>query len=1127
MPILDSQPISSKTIIESHLKNSVSQRKLLSDYDPKELAEYRPKNKIKFITATALFDGHDASINIMRRLLQSRGVEVVHLGHNRSALDIARAAIHEDVQGVAISSYQGGHMEFFKYVRELLDSFNGRKIKIFGGGGGVIVPREVQELERNGITKIYTPEDGQRYGLDGMIGHMLVESDFTYEELWADETHLQEGKESELFLSRALTLLESGKKDQNFLIDQLTHKGILKKRFQKVPVIGITGTGGAGKSSLTDELISRFLWDMPDVKVAVVCIDPTKKKGGGALLGDRIRLNSAVDSRVFVRSFATRGSGKEVAGVTEQAVGLLKHHDFDFIIVETSGIGQGDSTIVDLADISLYVMTSEFGAKTQLEKIDMLDFAHLIAINKYERRGSQDALKDVQNQLRRTRFAGQVQDSYPVYGTIASRFNDDGTNGLYRAIVDLLNRQVQDRFYKVHESREYSHESSNRQALIPVERASYLSEIAQAVRNYHKNVDDQVQKVALAESYEKVLDDLKVLSAEVPAKDPMIPFLSTKRESLLNQVDPDLRYQLDHWEHKKNSYLGQEYVYQVRGQETRVKASFVSLAQKSYPKVTPPHYGTKSEVARYLLKENFPGFFPYTAGVFPFRREGEDPQRQFAGEGGPQRTNTRFHYLSKNSSAKRLSTAFDSVTLYGAEPHKRPDIYGKVGESGVSIATLDDMKLLYKGFDLCSPSTSVSMTINGPAPIILAMFLNTAIDQQIDLFLEENKRAPTPQEHEKIYDKTLMAVRGTVQADILKEDQAQNTCIFSTEFALKMMADIQEYFINHKVRNYYSVSISGYHIAEAGANPITQLAFTLANGFTYTEYYRSRGMNVNDFAPNLSFFFSNGLDPEYAVMGRVARRIWAIAMRDIYGGDERSQKLKYHIQTSGRSLHAQEIDFNDIRTTLQALLALYDNCNSLHTNAFDEAITTPTEDSVRRAMAIQLIINKEFGPNGSQNINQGSYFLEYLTDIVEEAVLEEFERISSRGGVLGAMETQYQRSKIQEESLYYEHLKHTGQIPIMGVNTFLNPKAVSGEYQRPEIELIRASYEEKNDQLDRLEKFKATHHHQREKARQNLAQAVFEGRNIFAELMHTVRSASLGEITETLYQVGGQYRRSV
>ncbi len=802
----------------------------------------------------------------------------------------------------------------------------------------------------------------------------------------------------------------------------------------------------------------------------------------------------------------------------------MRSQDFDFIIVETSGIGQGDTGILDVSDLSLYVMTSEFGAQTQLEKIDMLDFADLIAVNKYERQQAPDALRDVRTQLRRTRFKGirLPETDYPVFGTIASRFGDDGTNGLYKALTEQLNTKVDDRRYEAASGRPYTHESTNRDALIPSDRTSHLADIAQAVRRYHKDTAAAVAAVKTAEALTAAAGHL-----EGTGDHGSVETIRQEAEAQWQKLDPALRSELGRWPESRQAYLAHEFTYQVRGKDIKVQASFESLAHQKLPKVAVPDYASQADTVRYLLKENVPGSFPYTAGVFPFRREGEDPKRQFAGEGGPGRTNNRFHYLSRNDDAKRLSTAFDSVTLYGAEPHGRPDIYGKVGESGVSIATLDDMKLLYSGFDLCAAATSVSMTINGPAPIILAMFLNTAVDQQLEVFAKAKGRAPTPEEHAAVYDKTLQVVRGTVQADILKEDQAQNTCIFSTECALKMMGDIQQYFIDKKVRNYYSVSISGYHIAEAGANPITQLAFTLANGFTYVEYYRARGMNVDDFAPNLSFFFSNGLDPEYAVMGRVARRIWAIAMRDIYRADERSQKLKYHIQTSGRSLHAQEMDFNDIRTTLQALLALYDNCNSLHTNAYDEAITTPTEESVRRAMAIQMIINKEFGPNFCQNINQGSYFIEYMTDLVEEQVLQEFERLSRRGGVLGSMETQYQRSKIQEESLYYEHLKHTGALPIVGVNTYLNPKTLAEGYVRPEVELARASYEEKDDQLQRLEAFKAAHTGTRDAALRQLAEVTMAGGNIFAELMHTVRHASLGEISETLYRVGGRYRRSM
>ncbi len=1087
----------------------------LQDQEPSALQQYLPKHKVRFVTATSLFDGHDASINIMRRLLQARGAEVIHLGHNRSAKEVVQAALQEDVQAVALSSYQGGHMEYFKYIRELLDENGASDVQIFGGGGGVIVPREIAELHGAGISRIFSPEDGQRLGLDGIIGFMLKAADFTYDS-WKKRKEFGSTR-----LARALTLLENGVAKEAELVREIQDP---KRRFPLIPVVGITGTGGAGKSSLTDELIMRFLWDFPDIKIGMLCIDPSKKKTGGALLGDRIRVNSASDDRVFIRSFATRGSNKEISGETLSALKLMKSQDFDFLIVETSGIGQGDTGILDVCDLSLYVMTSEFGAQTQLEKIDMLDFADLIAVNKFERPQAPDALRDVRTQLRRTRFKGQrvADENYPVFGTIASRFADDGVNGLYKALAERLSGKVSDRKYEAKPVRKYALESSHREALIPADRTAYLGEIASAVRRYHAQSEEQVQaaKTAEALTLTAAYKIRKGEHAEAQA-------LSAAAQSEWEKVDPEARDKVFRWPEIRRAYSADEYTYRVRGQDIKVQATFESLAHQKLPRVALPDHAGQADTLRYLLKENVPGEFPYTAGVFPFRREGEDPKRQFAGEGGPGRTNRRFHYLSKNDDAKRLSTAFDSVTLYGGEPHKRPDIYGKVGESGVTIATLDDMKLLYSGFDLCATQTSVSMTINGPAPIILAMFLNTAVDQQVDKFLAEKKRAPTPEEHQKIYDATLTVVRGTVQADILKEDQAQNTCIFSTECALKMMGDIQQYFIDKKVRNYYSVSISGYHIAEAGANPISQIAFTLANGFTFVEYYRARGMSIDDYAPNLSFFFSNGLDAEYAVLGRVARRIWAIAMRDVYRASERSQKLKYHIQTSGRSLHAQEIDFNDIRTTLQALLALYDNCNSLHTNAYDEAITTPTEESVRRAMAIQMIINKEFGPNFCQNVNQGSYFLEQLTDMVEEAVLKEFESISRRGGVLGAMETQYQRSKIQEESLYYEHLKHTGELPIVGVNTYTNPKLLDPSYVRPEIELIRASYEEKDDQLARLDAFKARNAAKRDEALKGLAATVMEGRNIFAELMHTVRHASLGEITDTLYRVGGQYRRSM
>ena len=1085
--------------------------------EAKMLQDYKPKHKIRFVTATALFDGHDASINIMRRLLQARGVEVIHLGHNRSAKEIVDAALQEDAQAIAISSYQGGHMEFFKYMRELLDAAGATDVQLFGGGGGVITVKEMQELHTSGVTRIYSPEDGTKLGLDGIIGHMIRAADFEIH-TWKDRAT---SKSEWVKLSRGLTLLENGTESVASITKKL---GSAEKRFSNTPVIGITGTGGAGKSSITDELIMRFLWDNPETRIGLICIDPSKKATGGALLGDRIRVNSASNDRLFLRSFATRGSGREIASATKDAIELMKTRDFDFIILETSGIGQGDTGVLDFSDISIYVMTCEFGAQTQLEKIDMLDFADLIAINKFERRPALDAIRDVRTQLRRTRFKGQrVDDSlYPVYGTIASRFDDDGTNGLYKALCEKLNNKTEEKRYIPNPLRKYSLESTSRESLIPGDRTNYLADISRSVRGYHQRSNEWVEITRKAESLDRSAKHLadsgkKQIAAE----------LTAEAESCWNLLPGDLRKQLNDWpEHFKN-YNGETFTYQVRGKAVKVEASFETLSHLHLPKVALPRLGSKAEIMAYILRENAPGSFPYTGGVYPFRRTEEDPKRQFAGEGGPARTNKRFHYLSRNDQAKRLSTAFDSVTLYGAEPDKRPDIYGKVGESGVSIATLDDMKILYSGFDLCSPSTSVSMTINGPAPIILAMFLNTAFDQQVAIFQTEHKRAPKPEEHQALYDRTLQTVRGTVQADILKEDQAQNTCIFSTEFALKLMGDMQEYFIQKHVRNYYSVSISGYHIAEAGANPISQLAFTLANGFTYVEYYLSRGMKIDDFAPNLSFFFSNGLDAEYGVIGRVARRIWSIAMGDLYHASERSQMLKYHIQTSGRSLHAMEIDFNDIRTTLQALIALYDNCNSLHTNAYDEAITTPTEESVRRAMAIQMIINREYGLNRCENINQGSYFLETLTDAVEEAVLQEFDRISARGGVLGAMETQYQRSRIQEESLYYEHLKHTGELPIIGVNTYLNPKVISGEYERPEIELARANYDEKDDQLKRLQHFKAQNKATKDQALKDLATAVFEGRNIFAQLMHTVRHASLGEISDLLYRVGGRYRRSM
>ncbi|MBP9707441.1 MAG: methylmalonyl-CoA mutase family protein [Oligoflexales bacterium] len=1086
-----------------------------SSSDIEKWKNYCPQNKIRIVTSTSLFDGHDASINIFRRLLQARGAEVIHLGHNRSAKEVAIAAIQEDVQAIAISSYQGGHMEYFKYVRHLVDEQGGKNIKIFGGGGGVITPQEISELEANGISKIFSPEDGQQLGLDGIIGHMLHSSDFNFID-WG-KTPLQ----ADAVLARSLTLAEQKSLPFDEISKDVTAK-FSPETHKKIPVIGITGSGGAGKSSLTDELLLRLQFDFPDLKFALICIDPSKRKTGGALLGDRIRINSAACDNVFLRSFASRDSGKELASVTQDAVKLFKNANFDLIIVETSGIGQGNAGILEVSDLSLYVMTPEFGAASQLEKIDMLDFADLVAINKFERAQGLDAIRDVRTLMRRNRFKGapQKEEDYPVFGTIASRFNDDGVNGLYKALLNRINHFLKSEKFSSQTKRIERMTSSFRESLIPSERLHYLNQIARQVREYHQETNRLIELQKKASALKISATELKSENIEVSRN------LEQHAIRIHQKIPADLSEKMNNWPAIRQSYSQDEYTYKVRDKMLNAPASFTSLSERKYAKVAVPNFQSEAELLRFLRYENLPGEFPFTAGIFPFRRQGEDPKRQFAGEGGPGRTNKRFHYLCKDDDAKRLSTAFDSVTLYGADPEVRPDIYGKVGESGVSIASLDDIKLLYSGFDLCAENTSVSMTINGPAPIILAMFLNAAIDQKIDEFIEKNSRAPSKDEHQKIYDETLQTVRGTVQADILKEDQAQNTCIFSTEFALKLMADIQAYFIDKKVRNYYSVSISGYHIAEAGANPITQLAFTLANGFTYVEYYLAKGLKIDDFAPNLSFFFSNGLDPEYSVIGRVARRIWAIAMKNIYNANERSQKLKYHIQTSGRSLHAQEIDFNDIRTTLQALIALMDNCNSLHTNAYDEALTTPTEESVRRAMAIQLIINKEFGLNKCENVNQGSFYIEELTNLVEEAVLQEFENISRRGGVLGAMETQYQRNKIQEESLHYEHLKHSGEYPVVGVNTFLNPNS-NTQTHRGSAELIRASYEEKDDQLQRIKSFKEAKKDKSKQALADLADAVIQHKNVFAELMHTVRYASLGEITDVLYRVGGQYRRSM
>jgi methylmalonyl-CoA mutase len=1041
---------------------------------------------IRFVTAASLFDGHDASINIIRRLLMAQGVEVVHLGHNRSVEEIVVAAVQEDAQGIALSSYQGGHVEFFCYALERLKALGAGHIQVFGGGGGVIVPEEIDYLHQQGVARIYSPQDGQRLGLEGMIKDMIARTVAVQPP--APQT-----------LPQRISWLENHPED----VVSITAK--------KAPVLGITGTGGAGKSSVTDELIRRFRYDQQErLKIAVLAVDPSRRKSGGALLGDRIRMNAIQHPNLYVRSLATREGGLEISRALPAAIAACQAEGFDLILVETAGIGQGDAAIVEHVDVTLYVMTPEFGAPSQLEKIDMLDFADAVAINKFDRRGAEDAWRDVAKQLQRNRLAfDQPLENQPVFGTIASRFNDEGMTALYFALAD----QLQSKGLKLLEhrlQRPSRNTSQPRLAILPPQRSRYLAEIADSIRAYHQHSQTQA----------KVLQNLQHLKAAVALSGVDLGISIQQQQTQLAAPSQAL---LDGWFAHASALQGEHFSYQVRGKTLTLPLKRTSLSGTSIPKVALPRFTDHGSLFDWLRRENLPGAFPYTAGVFPFKREGEDPARMFAGEGGPARTNQRFHFLSKNSAAKRLSTAFDSVTLYGADPALRPDIYGKIGTSGVSIATLDDMKVLYSGFDLCSPSTSVSMTINGPAPTLLAMFLNTAIDQQTQQFQEKHQREATAEEQADLRKHALQQVRGTVQADILKEDQGQNTCIFSTEFSLKCMADIQEYFIEHQVKNFYSVSISGYHIAEAGANPISQLAFTLSNGFTYVESYLARGMNIDDFAPNLSFFFSNGMDAEYAVLGRVARRIWAIAMRDKYGASSRSQMLKYHIQTSGRSLHAQEIDFNDIRTTLQALIALYDNCNSLHTNAYDEAITTPTEESVRRALAIQLIINQEWGVSMNENPNQGSFLLEELTDLVEEAVLKEFEKISERGGVLGAMETGYQRGKIQDESMHYEMKKHDGSLPIIGVNTYLNPNPPTATT----VPLSRASTPEKDDQLSRLAAFQAQHQAACPLALQRLQQVCIEGGNVFAELMNAVQVASLGQITEALFAVGGQYRRSV
>ncbi|MDR4890248.1 methylmalonyl-CoA mutase family protein [Fredinandcohnia sp. QZ13] len=1080
---------------------------------------YRPKHHVRFVTASSLFDGHDASINIMRRILQASGAEVIHLGHNRSVEEVVNAAIQEDAQGIAISSYQGGHVEYFKYMYDLLKERGASHIRIYGGGGGVIIPREVKELHEYGIAGIFSPEDGRVMGLQGMINKMLQECDYPTSTELTDELELLQTGDYKT-IAKLITIAENhigNTAETAAAAETIIQK--IKDLEKKVPVVGITGTGGAGKSSLTDELIRRFINEMEDKKVAILSVDPTKQKTGGALLGDRIRMNAIFNPRVYMRSLATRGSKSELSLAIKDAIAVVKAAGFDLIIVETSGIGQGDAEITEVCDISMYVMTSEFGAPSQLEKIDMIDYADLIVINKFERKGSEDAKRQVQKQYQRSHLLFEKDyEAMPVFGTIASQFNDPGTNALFANLVATINEKMGTDWKT---SFEKTADVQKQNVIIPNDRRYYLREISDTVRNYHKKAAEQVEIARKLFQISGTIESVKELgNTEVVTT---LENLKAQYESKLSDESKKI---LANWGATKETYKGDKFITKIRDREIVTILKTKSLSGLSIPKISLPGFKDFGEILRWVYKENVPGAFPYTAGVFPFKREGEDPKRQFAGEGTPERTNRRFHYLSKDDDAKRLSTAFDSVTLYGEDPAYRPDIYGKVGESGVNVCTLDDMKKLYKGFDLCAPSTSVSMTINGPAPIILAMFMNTAIHQQVEKREHELGRMLTVDEFQEVRAKTLQTVRGTVQADILKEDQGQNTCIFSTEFALRMMGDIQEYFIENKVRNYYSVSISGYHIAEAGANPISQLAFTLSNGFTYVEYYLSRGMKIDDFAPNLSFFFSNGLDPEYTVIGRVARRIWATVMREKYGANERSQKLKYHVQTSGRSLHAQEIDFNDIRTTLQALMALHDNCNSLHTNAYDEAITTPTEESVRRAMAIQMIITKEHGLTKNENPLQGSFIIEELTDLVEEAVLQEFDRLNDRGGVLGAMETQYQRGKIQDESMYYEMKKHTGELPIIGVNTYLNPNPPTEE-ELNNIELARATKEEKELQIKNLKEFQDQNKDKVEEALKKLKQVAVNNGNIFAELMETVQVASLGQITQALYEVGGQYRRNM
>jgi methylmalonyl-CoA mutase len=1129
---------------------------------------YTPLNKVRIVTAASLFDGHDAAINIMRRIMQAKGAEIIHLGHNRSVKEIVETAIEEDVQGIAITSYQGGHVEFFKYMKDLLEENGCGHIKIFGGGGGTILPDEIEELHKYGITRIYSPDDGRQMGLEGMIEDVIQNCDVQLNGKadYKTKLKLEEVKDVRK-IAREITNAENGSPSDSYRNGSQS----VNSQQSVIPVLGITGTGGAGKSSVTDEIVRRYLNSFTDKTIAVISVDPSKKKTGGALLGDRIRMNSISHPRAYMRSLATRESDRALSEHVQEAIDICKSAGFDLIILESAGVGQSDASILDYCDVSMYVMTPEYGAASQLEKINMLDYADIICINKFDKAGALDALADVKKQYKRNHQLFSAKDEeLPVLGTMASKFNDDGVNHLFGLLLEKIKAKTSIDFGDFH----FAETARVTQAVIPSNRARYLSEISEANRNYDKLV---IEQAAIASKLYQLQGALALVK-----EDTVKEVLKKQIDFYTDQLTPISRKLVTHWPEKVAEYRKDFYEYTVRDKVIKQPMTTKSLSGTRIPKVVLPKYKDWGDILRWQAQENVPGHFPFTSGVFPLKREGEDPTRMFAGEGGPERTNKRFHYVSVDQPAKRLSTAFDSVTLYGEDPDNRPDIYGKIGNSGVSIATVDDAKKLYSGFDLCDPKTSVSMTINGPAPILLAFFMNAAIDQQCEKWIEQNNqwslvndalnkkfagskkpiyynpsefaKAPSfgagatevlpngnnglglkllglsgdevlPEEaYEQCKQTALQQVRGTVQADILKEDQAQNTCIFSTEFALKLMGDVQEYFIENKVRNFYSVSISGYHIAEAGANPITQLAFTLANGFTYVEYYLSRGMSIDDFAPNLSFFFSNGMDPEYSVIGRVARRVWAKAMKYKYNANKRSQMLKYHIQTSGRSLHAQEIDFNDIRTTLQALYAIYDNCNSLHTNAYDEAITTPTEESVRRAMAIQLIINRELGSAKTENFTQGSFAIEELTDLVEEAVLAEFDRITERGGVLGAMERMYQRNKIQEESLYYEHQKHTGELPLIGVNTFLNKKG------SPTIipgEVIRSTTEEKEQQINNLHAFWRRNWQKSAEKLTNLKATAINNGNLFAELMETVKYCSLGQITHALYEVGGQYRRNM